>query len=678
MLHQLCERGEKDSGDNLKNVKSNPLSAQLTIILVAISITMIWLAIFDFKVVLVKLGAMGAGMVWASRFNLVYVAGVFITFLLVGIFFCRPLIEKLRQVCFALINNKLLKIIWVVFFIVIIICLVYIFYRPFKYLNNAVSIRILFYWCLFWLSWVIFSTLKQYQQLHWFYKIILNAMVVSFVITIANYLSYVNSNPLTLSWSEGSILYYASAFVSKQLYGMHIGLPVINPGRAALQSIAFLVPNSSILFHRLWDAILWIIFPIFVGYSLVVRFKVKNFVKATLLILFSFLFLNLGPVYYHLLIVALIVLIGFRADKFWWSLLVVFLASLWAGLTRINWYPMAGSLAAILFWLETPSQEKLLKDIWKPIVWFIVGFLVSLLAFRIYVFFSGTPPEYFENPLSTPLLWDRLFPSSTNPTGLLQGILIAAVPGIICTGIYYFFSSSYTWIRRICVLGILISFLIGGFFVSVRIGGGADLHNFDGFFLLLMIVVEYGFFKKITSDTNPPQEISQTINIILICLMLILPLYKPLSKSPTIDTVIDQKEYQDFHTRVETDVKSGKSVLLTENPQLLAFGSWETPPAAPEFEKVFLMEAAMTGNQAYLNKYNETLLAQKYDYIVVAPINTTLQDHTHPNSEENNYWVEKISIPMLCYYEVVQSFVSLGMDYLAPRETPCREPNNQH
>jgi len=119
------------------------------------------------------------------------------------------------------------------------------------------------------------------------------------------------------------MLYYASAFVSERIYGTQIGLPVINPGRAALQAIPFLFPGTPIIFHRIWDAFLWIFFPLLIGYSLVKRLKINQFVQGLSLILFTILFLNIGPVYYHLLVIALIVLIGFNPKHFWRSLAVV-------------------------------------------------------------------------------------------------------------------------------------------------------------------------------------------------------------------------------------------------------------------------------------------------------------------------------------------------------------------
>ncbi len=647
--------------------------APTVIIPVTITLILTWLAIFEFKKILSGIGAMDPGMVWSSRINLVYAAGILFTLFLVGVLFLRYPVEIVRNSWLKLTRFRLFNIFWAFTSFAVFAVTIYLVYGPNKYLYGGISIRLLFYWWLFWLGWSIFLVFDDFRGALPIYKVTLNALLLGVAITMANTISPINAYPLTASWSEGSVLYYASAFVSKRIYGVQIGLPVINPGRAALQSLPFLIPGTSIIVHRIWDVFLWIIFPLFIGYSLVKRLKINNIVQGSSLILFTLLFLNLGPVYYHLLVVALIVLIGFNPNHFWRSLAVVALASLWAGLTRINWYPMAGSLAAILYWLETPSQNKFLKDVWKPLVWFAVGFAVSLLSFQFYVSISGTPAKYFENPFTTRLLWYRLFPSATNPNGLLQGILLASIPALLCAGIYFFFSGSYAWIRRLGVFSLLASFLLGGFLVSVRIGGGNNLHNFDAFFLILLILVSYGVFDKIARDSQPIRPVSPAIKTILAGLLLILPLYKPLSAIPSYGKEVEQAEIQRFHDRVEADVLAGKSVLLVDNPHLIAFDFWRTPPAAPEFEKVFLMEAAMTRNQAYLEAYYKALNTQKYDYIVTEHLSTLLLTETHAFGEENDAWVKEISIPTLCYYEVTESFEALGLDYLAPRDTPCAD-----
>lgn len=642
-----------------------------------ITLLLTWTAIFEFKRILTAMGALSPGAVWFSRFPLIIAAGILLSVILLGVLVMNSWLEFFQRLWLRLIGNLVIKIIWISGFLAMLAGIVYLYYGPMAYLGGAIGIRLWFYWVLFWAFWAIFLVLDQFRQSPVYLKIMLSVLMVGFAITLVNSFGRITNNPLSASWSEGSVLYYASAFHSQRIYGTEIGLPIINPGRAFLQSILFLIPSLPISAHRIWDALLWLALPLLVGYGLTRRIKLSNPIQSATVILFSLFFLNLGPVYYHLLMVALIVLMGFRADNFWRSLGVVVLASLWAGLTRINWYPMAGSLAAMLYWLEVPSQKKLIKDIWKPLIWFIVGFAAAFLSFQMYVIISGTPADYFENPFNTPLLWYRLFPSATNPTGLLPGIIQTTLPGLICAAIYFFLSGRYHWIRRTGTFGLLLAFLLGGFLVSVRIGGGNNLHNFDAYFVLLLILIVFGLSGRPVADDERPRVLPTKFSIGMAGLLLILPLYKPLSVKPSVPSEIPAAEIQAFHDRTETDILAGQSILLIDEPHLIAFDFWQTPPAAPEFEKVFLMEAAMTGNRTYLDKYYSAITSQEYDFILTEPLSTFLQGSSYGFGEENDVWVKAISKPTFCYYEVDTSFKSLGLDYLSPRETPCDDLNLQ-
>ena len=64
------------------------------------------------------------------------------------------------------------------------------------------------------------------------------------------------------------------------------------------------------------------------------------------LVAWAFCYLLIGPVYYHLLVAALLVLWGYDRRHPWRTTLVVLLASIWAGISRINWFPVPGMLAA--------------------------------------------------------------------------------------------------------------------------------------------------------------------------------------------------------------------------------------------------------------------------------------------------------------------------------------------
>ena len=83
-----------------------------------------------------------------------------------------------------------------------------------------------------------------------------------------------------------------------------------------------------------------------------------------------FLFIFQGAVYYHLQIPVLIILLGVDSKRPRLSLLAVIFASLWAGISRLNWYPVPAMLAILIFLLEEPisSFKNLGHYLSKPIL----------------------------------------------------------------------------------------------------------------------------------------------------------------------------------------------------------------------------------------------------------------------------------------------------------------------
>ena len=142
------------------------------------------------------------------------------------------------------------------------------------------------------------------------------------------------------------------------------------------------------------------------------------------------LYLFQGPVYFHLAIPLILMLWGYSTqnDRRTWIFLI--LASIWSGLSRINWYPVPGLLASVLFFLEVPYQgKKFWRYLLKPALWMVVGFSVAFASQRAYIALSGIPnPEFFYTSLTSNLLWYRLFPNASYSVGVLPAALIASLP----------------------------------------------------------------------------------------------------------------------------------------------------------------------------------------------------------------------------------------------------------
>ncbi len=78
------------------------------------------------------------------------------------------------------------------------------------------------------------------------------------VYRLALYLPELGTHPFSLGWSEASRFYYASLYFSRQIYGIQVPPTVLHPSRYLMQSVPFLIPNSPIWLHRIWQVLLWV------------------------------------------------------------------------------------------------------------------------------------------------------------------------------------------------------------------------------------------------------------------------------------------------------------------------------------------------------------------------------------------------------------------------------------
>jgi hypothetical protein len=140
-----------------------------------------------------------------------------------------------------------------------------------------------------------------------------------------------------MGWSEGSRYYYASLFFSRQIYGESFPLPTLHPTRYLLQSFPFLFPRLGLFAHRFWQFLLWI--GLTAGASIAITkrvFKPEEKALRWLTAGWLSLFLLRVGVYYHLEVAVILPLLFVTGKKPRQSLIAVIIASLWAGISRVN------------------------------------------------------------------------------------------------------------------------------------------------------------------------------------------------------------------------------------------------------------------------------------------------------------------------------------------------------
>jgi hypothetical protein len=508
-----------------------------------------------------------------------------------------------------------------------------------------------------------------------------SAILLAGIYRAAALLPDISTSPFSLDWSEASRYFYASLFFSKRLYGISIPPSVLHPTRYLLESVPFLIPNSPLWLHRAWQVFLWAAITFAASYLLARRVLNWREWRFWALVAWAFCYLLIGPVYYHLLVGGLLVLWGYDRRHPWRTTLVILFASIWAGVSRINWFPVPGMLAATLYFLEEPMAG---RTIWryliKPLAWTIAGTALAFGTQALYVAWSGNPPSEFASSFTSDLLWYRLLPNPTYPAGILLSMVYVSLPLWLALVIQLRGRLRALHLLRLLGLGAILGvFLIGGVVVSTKIGGGSNLHNLDAYMTLLMVVTAYFLLGQAQPEAEGTHEMRaglqpHPLHWLVMASLLVMPIYYSLTYGSPVDMPTPeqtQKALGILDEVVGQAVDNGGQVLFIGERQLIMFHYLKTAvPMVPDYERVFLMEMAMAGNPTYLDRFHQQLKDHQFAMIVVEPLNIVYKGSASSFGEENDAWVNQVSKPVLCSYEVDKTLRDVHIQVLVPRDKP--------
>lgn len=581
----------------------------------------------------------------------------------------------IRKVNFDLIDHLPIRfpdgLIWIITIPLVSIAALFSFLHPLQIVYHiSGKILILLFTCGISILLFQFSRQKRLASTNF----LLLFLVGGVIYRIGMFVPDVQSVPFALGWSEGSRYYNASLFLSSSIYHQFISLPVLHPTRYMLQSIPFLVGTDSIRIHRLWQVLLWIGMTGLGSYSFVNKIKPSKKIFGLLLGLWSFIYFFQGAVYYHLMVCVVVVLWGYNVKHPWRTLVFVLIASIWAGLSRVNWWPVPALLAVTLYLLETPVKNKFWIEYLKyPFIWSIVGGAAALLTNRAYAVISKNDVSQFSSSFTSYLVWSRLFPNVTYRPGILLGLLLVVLPLFILLVLKIKNSglkTSYHWVRILGILGILFAFGIGGIIVSVKIGGGGDLHNLDAFLVFFLLVSVYIITNRFVPEMDTESSLIK-MNFGLIFLVILIPVLLTLQNKVTWkfkDINQQNKEVQQLQEAIDIINKEPGEVLFITERQLLTFNKIRGVTLVPDYEKVFLMEMVMSHNPAYLEKFQQKIADHEFSAIILDPITTYVETKQDAFWVENNLWVDQVVIPILEDYEVVLSYQHGEVNLLIPRD----------
>ncbi len=545
--------------------------------------------------------------------------------------------------------------------------------------QDPVLTTILFYWICWWLVLLTSAALKVALKTSWQGGFAAALVILGVAYEIFIRFRVVSDYPFSLGWSETSRYFYASLYFSKSLYGETFPLSTLHPTRYFLQSLAYLIPSWGLTEHRFWQFLLWIALTGMAAISLAWRVLLSPLPSGEgsrgegwLFAGWFFLYLLLVGVYYHLTVIIFVPLLFVSPKHPWRSLIAILFASLWAGVSRVNWFPMPAMIAVAIYLLEVQYSNTRPLDYLKwPFLWTLTGLLAALAAQAAYIPLSGNAnnPEMFASSFTSDLLWYRLWPNALFPLGIVPAILIVSGPFLLVL----IAATLQQWkrlhpLRWLGLWGMIFVLFAGSLVVSVKIGGGGDLHNMDTYAVLLGVVSAWFIGGKVVSESGTDFSLSRSWPVtsiaLLIPLLFLIPSLAPLI---TYNKPWAQNQLQQLKTLVEA---ANGPILFTTERHLVTFGQIDVA-MIPEYERVTLMEAAMSNNRKMLEQLYSDLRAHRFALIVSGKENLFVKED-EPFAEENNVWNLRIAPYILCYYESVALFESdySRFEVFAPRAAP--------
>ena len=539
-----------------------------------------------------------------------------------------------------------------------------------KVFGGQPAVRYLLFFLFGWIGTLGIRLL--WKEIPWMTAFLAMVLFQSLIQLLLVFSTAVTAYPFAMGWSETSRYYFPSLFLSKVVYGREYSWPILHPTLHLLLAPPYLF-DAPLWFHRFWQVALRFLLVGLVVPPLLGRLSISNRLLRWLVGLWMFLFLFMGPLYFHLAVPVIIVLAGFslKNDRRTW--VAVLLASIWCGWSRVNWYPMPGMIAVILYLLEQPVNGKSLwRYLSRPFLWFVTGTLVAFLSQKIYVNLSGVDQSNFYTSLSSDLLWYRLLPNATFYLGLVPAALLASLPMWLVMYIVIRSSRVERWsLVRLSLIGaVLLVLFLGGLLVSLKIGGGADIHNLDAYWVVLLIVFSYLVFARYRMEDG---EFSPSVSLpwILVFALFVMPAWSWTQTNityKTYDANATRAELQEIQDKVDEVNARGGNILFITQRHLIAMHMLDGVTLVPEYEREDLMEMAMSNNTAYLDRFKKDMDDQRFDLIVVDPLKYNLIFRSRSFAEENNVWVRRVMKSILCNYREETNFPADEISFYVPQE----------
>lgn len=574
----------------------------------------------------------------------------------------------------------------------------FVFYSPFGEFFIGFFTRLLVFLVILAATTFFLASPKNFFSLRAF---LIAGLLIGSLLVLAESFSLVSNFPFALHWSEGNRLWDYSLLFGRARYNFPADRPIfvwIDPIRQALWGLPFLIPSLPIWAARLWGALLTT-----VPYALLGWFAFRPLKEAwgqwLAAGLWALIFLNQGPIYTPLILSAILVAAS-RRRPIWVALPLVFLAGHYVGSSRFTW-SFAPAMWAVMLALSdavmlhnglTPKDWIRaavlgLAGIWTkglPVLLGVTGGLLPVSGgVRPTPMATGVPGAQNIQTLQglqatatgQPFIWYRLLPNEVYAPGILLGLALATLPLILLL-VYPArrgFWRTVAW-QRVILVGGLLAFLVVGVVASVKVGGGADLHNMDMFLISLVLLAgvawEAGFHKHLLRLLRENSTVRW-----LLTAMIVIPAFVPMANGKPL--VLPSTERTDYVlSRIQEKVACARQygeILFMDQRQLLTFGQMGDLPLVVDYEKKFVMDQALAGNKSYFDQFDADLAESRFS-LIISEREGTLYKELDKESigdslvEENNAWVHWVSTPLLRYYESVGNYKDVAVELFMPIE----------
>lgn len=527
-----------------------------------------------------------------------------------------------------------------------------------------------------------------WPALSWPAALLVTILLQTAVYRATSYLPNISDYPFAMGWSETSRFYWPSLFLSESIYGQRVPWPILHPS-LHLTLIPPYLFHAPLWFHRFWQVAVLFVLLTLIAPALLSRLKLQNRPLRWLAGLWIAVYVFTLPLYLHLAVPVFIMLWGFSATDNRRTWIALIAASIWAGLSRLNWYPMPGMLAVVLYLLERPWTVDggrsnhgprstvyglgftvySLRSTVRLVSWFLLSTAIAFLTQRIYIALSGIQNAGdFYTSLGSTLLVNRLWPNPTYWLGMIPAAVIFSTPLWLVLAINLWQRRS-DWrspalfaghLLRVGLIGLgLVGLFIGGIIVSLKIGGGADLHNMDAYAILLLIVGTYVLFGRYATESDQ-QAVPIRWHWAVTALLVIVPAWfvfqaKPML--PTYDRTQSQATLTALQQRVDSVNAQGGEILFITQRHLIAMNMLHNVKLIPEYEREELMEMAMAKNENYLTTFRSQLQNHRFAAIVVDyPLLVNFVGESDAMGSENDAWTRYVGKRILCTYQQAEIF----------------------